>query len=87
MSKHVTDRCWLTTHILYGMEKLCHLSIDEIGLIIQKTPLIDFLIDNYNTLHQEGMVANIQGIQAFLKRYDINISIDYSLVGKKEIPS
>ena len=87
MDKKAKDRCWLATYILYGMEKLCHLSIEEISVMTQRTPLIEFLIENYPTLHQEGMVANLNGVKRFLKSYGFDIEVDYSLVGKKGIPS
>lgn len=87
MDKKSRSRCWLATYILYGMEKICHLSIEEISEITQKTDLISFLIDNYSTLHLEGMAANLHGVQKFLKYYGIEISIDYSLLGKKGMPS
>ena len=87
MDKKAKDRCWLATHILYGMEKLCHLSIEEVSLITQKTPLIDFLIKNYPSLHEEGMGANLHTVQKFLDYYGIKIEIDYSLLGKKGMPN
>jgi len=87
MDKKSRDRCWLATYILYGMEKLCHLSIEEISVITQKTPLIAFLVENYSTLHEESMIANLNSIQRFLKHYGFDIQIDYSLQGKKGIPS
>ena len=87
MDKKAKDRCWLATHILYGMEKLCHLSIEEVILITQKTPLIDYLISNYPSLHEEGMGANLHAVQKFLAHYGIKIEVDYSLLGKKGMPN
>lgn len=87
MDKKAKDRCWLATYILYGMEKICHLSVEEISDITKKTDLINYLIENYPSLHIEGMGANLHGVQKFLKCYGIDISIDYSLLGKKGIPS
>lgn len=87
MDKKAKDRCWLATHILYGMEKLCHLSIEEVSLITQKTPLIDYLISNYPSLHEEGMGANLHAVQKFLAHYGIKIEVDYSLLGKKGMPN
>ena len=83
----VSDTCWLTTHILYGMEKWCHMSVSEVSEATGKTQLIKFLLENYETLHQEGMLANLQSVQKILKAYGIDIEIDYSLAGKKGMPS
>ena len=87
MDKKAKEWCWLATYILYGMEKICHLSVEEISDITKKTDLINYLIENYPSLHIEGMGANLHGVQKFLKYYGIDISIDYSLLGKKGIPS
>ena len=87
MDQKAKDRCWLATHILYGMEKICHLSIDEISEMTVKTPLIEFLVDNYPALHEEGMGANLHAVQKFLACYGIQIDIDYALLGKRGMPS
>ena len=86
MDKQEKAKCSLAIYILYGMEKICHLSVDDISKITQKTPLIEYLIDNYSILHIEGMAGNLHRVQKFLKYYDIDIQIDYSLIGKKGIP-
>jgi len=52
--KKEKEACWLTTYILYGMEKICHLSVFDVQEIVGETPIIDYLRDNYPTLHQEG---------------------------------
>ena len=87
MTQYDKDSCWLTTHIIHGMNKICHLSFEDIGEIVQKTPLIEYLLNNYPSLHQEGMGANLHAVQKFLNHYGIHIDIDYSLIGKKGIPS
>ena len=66
---------------------MCHLSIEEVSLITQKTPLIDYLISNYPSLHEEGMGANLHAVQKFLAHYGIKIEVDYSLLGKKGMPN
>ena len=86
MTKKEKNSCWLATYILYGMEKICHLSVDDMRIIVSKAPLIAYLIDNYSTLHEEGMLANLKRVQSFLEYYGIPIEIDYSLIGKKGIP-
>lgn len=74
MSNNEEQVLYITSSILIALQTKCKLTQKEVSDIIDKTSLLEFIRNNYEVFHVEGIYANLAAVQIYLKQYGININ-------------